>query len=194
MLKVKAKSSTQLSILTSACRGQLAVRVHAYDFTNQLSEFFDLDGDAGGAGSEDCLKVNVYAPAGAKPGDKRTWFYETSFTNTLTMALTVPVLVYIHGGGTLPDFGTGVAILTIWQISSPSPAEIAPRNNGNYDCLAYKYFGYPKVAKNMLETSNHTGIVPSQANPVAERILLPRYLCFLRDGGKPAVITNVDEW
>ncbi|THU84217.1 alpha/beta-hydrolase [Dendrothele bispora CBS 962.96] len=38
-------------------------------------------GDAGGAGSEDCLKINVYAPAGAKPSDK------------------LPVLVYIHGGG-----------------------------------------------------------------------------------------------
>ncbi|EKM56690.1 uncharacterized protein PHACADRAFT_27481 [Phanerochaete carnosa HHB-10118-sp] len=37
------------------------------------------DGDAGGAGSEDCLKVNVYAPANAKEGDK--------------------LLVYIHGGG-----------------------------------------------------------------------------------------------
>ncbi len=29
-----------------------------------------LAGEAGGAGSEDCLKVNVYAPAGAKSGDK----------------------------------------------------------------------------------------------------------------------------
>lgn len=87
----------------------------------------------------------------------------------------------------------GNTILIAHQISSPSPAEIAPRNNGNYDCLAYKYFGYPKVAKNMLETSNKTGIVSSKANPVAERILLPRYLCFLRDGG-PAVITKVDEW
>ncbi|KAI0696529.1 alpha/beta-hydrolase [Cytidiella melzeri] len=38
-------------------------------------------GDAGGAGSEDCLKVNVYAPSSAKSGDK------------------LPVLVYIHGGG-----------------------------------------------------------------------------------------------
>ncbi|KAH8101678.1 alpha/beta-hydrolase [Cristinia sonorae] len=38
-------------------------------------------GDAGGAGTEDCLNVNVYAPATAKPGDK------------------LPVLVYIHGGG-----------------------------------------------------------------------------------------------
>ncbi|KAF6759817.1 EstA protein [Ephemerocybe angulata] len=38
-------------------------------------------GDAGGAGSEDCLKVNVYAPAGATKTSK------------------FPVLVYIHGGG-----------------------------------------------------------------------------------------------
>ncbi|KAF7432971.1 hypothetical protein PC9H_004915 [Pleurotus ostreatus] len=38
-------------------------------------------GDAGGAGSEDCLKVNIYAPVGAKRGSK------------------LPVLFYIHGGG-----------------------------------------------------------------------------------------------
>ncbi|KAJ2934669.1 hypothetical protein H1R20_g2397, partial [Candolleomyces eurysporus] len=38
-------------------------------------------GDAGGAGSEDCLKVNIYAPAGATRRSK------------------LPVLFYIHGGG-----------------------------------------------------------------------------------------------
>ncbi|KZV71510.1 alpha/beta-hydrolase [Peniophora sp. CONT] len=38
-------------------------------------------GDAGGAGSEDCLKVNVYAPLNA------------------TKESNLPVLVYIHGGG-----------------------------------------------------------------------------------------------
>ncbi|TDL19532.1 alpha/beta-hydrolase [Rickenella mellea] len=38
-------------------------------------------GDAGGAGTEDCLKVNIYAPANS-----------TSKSN-------LPVLVYIHGGG-----------------------------------------------------------------------------------------------
>ncbi|KAI0795490.1 alpha/beta-hydrolase [Abortiporus biennis] len=37
-------------------------------------------GDAGGAGSEDCLKVNIYSPLGAKKADK------------------LPVLVYFHGG------------------------------------------------------------------------------------------------
>lgn len=38
-------------------------------------------GDAGGAGSEDCLNVNVYSPYGAQEGDN------------------LPVLFYIHGGG-----------------------------------------------------------------------------------------------
>ncbi|KAF9003422.1 Alpha/Beta hydrolase protein [Cyathus striatus] len=38
-------------------------------------------GDAGGAGSEDCLKVNVYTPTG------------------ITNRSKLPVLVYIHGGG-----------------------------------------------------------------------------------------------
>ncbi|KAF8871765.1 Alpha/Beta hydrolase protein [Infundibulicybe gibba] len=38
-------------------------------------------GDAGGAGSEDCLNVNIYAPLGAKKGSN------------------LPVLAYIHGGG-----------------------------------------------------------------------------------------------
>ena len=31
-------------------------------------------GDVGGAGSEDCLKINVYTPAGTKPGEKCTPF------------------------------------------------------------------------------------------------------------------------
>ncbi|KZV84900.1 alpha/beta-hydrolase [Exidia glandulosa HHB12029] len=38
-------------------------------------------GDAGGAGSEDCLKVNIYTPSNA------------------TARSNLPVLVYIHGGG-----------------------------------------------------------------------------------------------
>ncbi|TFK27844.1 EstA protein [Coprinopsis marcescibilis] len=38
-------------------------------------------GDAGGAGSEDCLKINIYTPSRARRGSD------------------LPVLVYIHGGG-----------------------------------------------------------------------------------------------
>ena len=34
----------------------------------------------------------------------------------------------------------------------------------------------------------------SSANPVAERVLRPRYLCFLREPGQPALIMNVEEW
>lgn len=34
----------------------------------------------------------------------------------------------------------------------------------------------------------------NQANPVAERILRPRYLCFLREEGEPAELMSVDEW
>jgi len=82
----------------------------------------------------------------------------------------------------------------VLQISSPSPAEIADRNNGNYDALQYSWWGYSKVAKNMIETDNPRGKSPSQANPVAERVLRPRFLCFLREEGRPAQIMDVDEW
>lgn len=34
----------------------------------------------------------------------------------------------------------------------------------------------------------------NQTNPVAERVLRPRYLCFLREEGEPAMIMNVEEW
>ena len=82
----------------------------------------------------------------------------------------------------------------VWQISSPSPAQLDSRNNGNYDPVPYQYFGYPKVARNMLEMDQPTGNGINQANPIAERVLRPRYLCFLREEGEPAMIMNVDEW
>lgn len=79
-------------------------------------------------------------------------------------------------------------------ISSPSSAEGTARNGGGYDVVPYRYFGYPKVAKNMLEMDRPKDYALTEANPVAERVLRPRYLCFLRDKGRPAMITNVDEW
>ncbi|EDU46851.1 hypothetical protein PtrSN002B_008479 [Pyrenophora tritici-repentis] len=79
-------------------------------------------------------------------------------------------------------------------ISSPSPAQIEARNNGNYDCVPYHWWGYSKVAKNMIETDHPRKQSPSQANPVAERILCPRFLCFLREEGRPAEIMAVDRW
>ena len=35
-------------------------------------------GEAGGAGSEDCLKVNIYTPLGAKKGSSRTLSFGNS--------------------------------------------------------------------------------------------------------------------
>lgn len=57
-----------------------------------------VEGDAGGAGSEDCLKVNIYAPVGARQGSNRMFLFHRDCRH-LPLFL-VPVLVYIHGGGT----------------------------------------------------------------------------------------------
>jgi hypothetical protein len=73
-------------------------------------------------------------------------------------------------------------------------AEGHSRNGGKYDCVPYQYFGYPKAARNMFEMDRPQGRTASQVNPIAERVLLPRYLCFLRDLGEPAMIMNVEEW
>ena len=57
-------------IPTSAFRARLEVRVTSPKYHTSQADNFS-GGDAGGAGSEDCLKINVYAPASAKKGDKR---------------------------------------------------------------------------------------------------------------------------
>lgn len=85
-------------------------------------------------------------------------------------------------------------MLMLVQISSPTPAKLDARNNGNYDPVPYQYFGYPKVAKNQLEMDRPRSHGSEQTNPVAERVLRPRYLCFLRNEGEPAMIMNVEEW
>lgn len=79
------------------------------------------------------------------------------------------------------------------QIGTPRSAEIPVRNNGYYDPFPYRYIGYPKVSRNPLELDTVQGF-RSQTNPVAERTLRPRYLCFLREPGQPAMIMNVEEW
>ncbi|KAE9401291.1 alpha/beta-hydrolase [Gymnopus androsaceus JB14] len=55
--------------------------VNAAQYPNFCVQGSIGEGDAGGAGTEDCLKVNIYAPYGAKSGDN------------------LPILVYFHGGG-----------------------------------------------------------------------------------------------
>ncbi|KAF2633545.1 hypothetical protein BU25DRAFT_427050 [Macroventuria anomochaeta] len=87
-------------------------------------------------------------------------------------------------------FITSIAITFV--ISSPSSASIPPRNGGCYDPVPYRYYGYPKVTRNAMELDSPRGC--RDANPVAERVLRPRYLCFLREPGEPALIMNVEEW
>jgi hypothetical protein len=83
----------------------------------------------------------------------------------------------------------------IYQISSPTgSAEGTTRNNGGYDVVPYVYHGYPKVARNVCEMDKTRGYAVSQANPVAERVLRPRYLCFLREPGEAAMVMDVEEW
>ncbi|KAF9072580.1 alpha/beta-hydrolase [Rhodocollybia butyracea] len=48
--------------------------VDATEYPNFCVQGSIGEGDAGGAGTEDCLKLNVYAPFGAKTGDKRYVF------------------------------------------------------------------------------------------------------------------------
>jgi hypothetical protein len=62
-----------------------------------------------------------------------------------------------------------------------------------YDPVPYHYFGYPKVARNNMEL-DRPRIHGTEGNPIAERVLRPRYLCFLREPGEPALIMNVEEW
>jgi len=62
------------------------------------------------------------------------------------------------------------------------------------DVVPYQYWGYPKVAKNAFEMDKTRGYGVSQANPITERVLRPRYLCFLRDPGEPAMVMNVEDW
>ncbi|KAF9007485.1 Alpha/Beta hydrolase protein [Cyathus striatus] len=64
--------------VTEAAAGQV---VDAKEYAEPCIQGSTLHGDAGGAGSEDCLKLNIYVPLGAKPGDN------------------LPTLVYFHGGG-----------------------------------------------------------------------------------------------
>ncbi|KAF2710697.1 hypothetical protein K504DRAFT_376071 [Pleomassaria siparia CBS 279.74] len=88
-----------------------------------------------------------------------------------------------------------VACIAItFVIGTPTSGEGVIRNKGNYDPVPIKYYGYPKVARNLLEMDSPRSYRPSEANPVAERILRPRYLCFLREEGETAKLMPVDEW
>ncbi|KAH7928332.1 alpha/beta-hydrolase [Leucogyrophana mollusca] len=77
-LRFRAPLPLNTTRISEEANGQV---VNATYYPNFCVQGTTGAGDAGGAGSEDCLKINIYAPAGAKQGDN------------------LPVLFYIHGGG-----------------------------------------------------------------------------------------------
>ncbi|KAF8556605.1 alpha/beta-hydrolase [Imleria badia] len=77
-LRFRATVPLNTTRVSDEAGGQVVNATYYPDFCVQGTT---RHGDAGGAGSEDCLKVNIYAPYGAKEGDN------------------LPVLFYIHGGG-----------------------------------------------------------------------------------------------
>ncbi|TFY77740.1 hypothetical protein EWM64_g6269 [Hericium alpestre] len=77
-LRWRAPLPLNITRITASTHGGV---VNATEYPEFCIQGSTGDGDAGGAGSEDCLKVNIYAPTGAKKGAN------------------FPVLVYFHGGG-----------------------------------------------------------------------------------------------
>lgn len=70
------------------------------------------------------------------------------------------------------------------------------RNGGCYDKFPYRFWGYPRVARNLLEDPRRMSL---PATRMPDRILRPRYLCFLKHPSDRqtlhgADILLVDEW
>src|SRR5436309_548392 len=98
----------------------------------------------------------------------------------------------------------------------PYPSDVIGevRNHGYYDPFPYRFWGYTKYARNNRENDprrkgqgNRTiGEIENDkpdnqetgTNPIAERILSPRYLCFLNEPEsrdlRGATPRNVEEW
>ena len=75
-------------------RKHLIAPSHCPEFTEASA-----GGDQGGAGCEDCLKVNIYTPSNAQAGSNREFGFSSYLLpkNDSSLSL-VPVLFYIHGG------------------------------------------------------------------------------------------------
>lgn len=83
------------------------------------------------------------------------------------------------------------------------PANLAGeiRNGGFYDPFPYRYWGYPKAARNIYENEPRQipGLTSSQSvefvsNKLSDRPIEPRYLCFLGNNDDAAEICLVEEW
>jgi hypothetical protein len=87
-------------------------------------------------------------------------------------------LVCVVSRNTLPSSTT----FTHYQqlAYQPNVAEGAVRNQGFYDPFPYRYWGYPKAARNQFEVPNpRSG--EQAGSSLLERSLGPKYLCFLNN-------------
>ena len=99
------------------------------------------------------------------------------------------------------------------QMIYPVQASGAVRNGGKYDALPYKFWGYPYHARNPQEGSNKmsnqpngpfqssaalrpqvNGATQSALNPISERPVEPKYLCFLTKTQGKVDIRTVSDW
>lgn len=70
------------------------------------------------------------------------------------------------------------------------------RSGGHYDVFPYRYYGYARAPRNAFENPSsmiHSTDAVKQVQPVAERVLRPRFLCFINDNGN-VTIEDVERW
>jgi len=74
----------------------------------------------------------------------------------------------------------------------PTDAEGQIRNNGYYDPFPYRFWSYPKTARNIHENRPRSQSIPY----LADRVLRPRMLCFLDtvSNTNPNGLLAQDEW
>ncbi|KAH6666428.1 hypothetical protein B0J14DRAFT_202658 [Halenospora varia] len=83
---------------------------------------------------------------------------------------------------------TWLLCVLLW---SPNAAEGQVRNGGWYDPFPYRFWGYPKAATNIRE--NHRNALAYNSKRLLERILRPRWLCFLNKGEKGITLKEVTD-
>jgi hypothetical protein len=78
------------------------------------------------------------------------------------------------------------------------PADLSGevRNNGFYEKFKYRYWGYAKIPSNPQDSSMNSRRDFGEGqgiNPISERPLRPRYLCFL-NGANGVSVEKVEDW